>query len=249
MSNDVFSAVKRRVVGSPTAKAVLLLMADNASDDGTGIWTSKGNLARDLEMGKRTVQMAIQSLIDIGVVKEVGQKPCKNGFTVEYRIDLKALIARPSTRAADAPVTRAGDAPVQEMHPYPCSSRTPTRAGDAPKPPLEPPLEPSIARDGLFDALEEPKSKDDGFEDFWRAYPRKEAKAAARKNWAKAIQKAPASVIIAAAERYSQRPVESVKFLKFPQGWLTDERWRDEEQAPSDRRARFQPPSHEEVFR
>jgi hypothetical protein len=239
--------VKRRVVGSPTAKAVLLLMADNASDDGTGIWTSKANLARDLELTKRAVQKAVQALVEIGVVKEVGQKPCKNGFTVEYRIDLKALIALSSTRAADAPVTREPHSPVNHIHPYPCTTFTPTREPHSPKPPLEPPLEPSITKDRLFDALEEPKPKSDGFEDFWKAYPRKEAKAAARKNWTKAIKKAPASVIIAAAERYAQRPVDDVKFLKFPQGWLTDERWKDEEQTPT--RARFQPPSHEEVFR
>ena len=89
---------------------------------------------------------------------------------------------------------------------------------------------------------------DDGFEAFWNAYPRKEAKAAAKKNWAKAIQKAPASVIIAAAERYAARDFESPKFIKFPQGWLTDERWKDEN-LTTDRRARFQPPAHEEVFR
>jgi uncharacterized protein YdaU (DUF1376 family) len=122
--------------------------------------------------------------------------------------------------------------------------------------PYQPEPEPEPEPEEDFFGSKEPqkarvaeRQEDDGFEDFWKAYPRKEAKAAARKNWAKAIKKAPASVIIAAAERYAQRPVESVKFLKFPQGWLTDERWRDEEQETPDRRARFQPPSHEEVFR
>ena len=91
MSHVITGIVQRRKVGSPTRKAVLLFMAGCASDDGTGVWTSKANMADDLEMGRRTVQVCIDDLIAAGLISEVGQKPCRNGFTVEYRLNVDAI--------------------------------------------------------------------------------------------------------------------------------------------------------------
>lgn len=123
MSHVITGIVQRRKVGSPTRKAVLLFMAGCASDDGTGVWTSKANMADDLEMGRRTVQVCIDDLIAAGLISEVGQKPCRNGFTVEYRLNIDAILRLEPTRAGAAPVqdvhmTRAGAAPqdVQELH-------------------------------------------------------------------------------------------------------------------------------------
>jgi hypothetical protein len=123
VSHVVSSIVQRRKVGSPTRKAVLMFMAGCASDDGTGIWTSKQSMADDLEMGRRTVQVCIDDLLSEGLIRETGRRACRNGFTVEYSIVIEAIEALPSTRengvtrAGRAPVsTRAGDAPVQDVH-------------------------------------------------------------------------------------------------------------------------------------
>ncbi|HCP80327.1 MAG TPA: hypothetical protein DIT67_01590, partial [Octadecabacter sp.] len=105
MSNEVFTAVKRRKVGSPTMKSVMLYMADSASDDGSGIWVSKATMAADLEFkSKRTVQGAIGDLMAAKLVSEVGQRGCSHGYTIEYRINLDAVLALPVTRARNAPV-------------------------------------------------------------------------------------------------------------------------------------------------
>lgn len=132
VSHVATGIVQRRRVGSPTRKAVLMFMAGCASDDGTGIWTSKQNMAADLEMGKRTVQICIDDLVKAGLVFQVDRRTCRNGFTIEYRIDLDAVQALPLTRdndltrAGGAPLmTRAGRAPVQDVHL--------TRAGRAPQ--------------------------------------------------------------------------------------------------------------------
>ena len=115
---------QRRVVGSSTRKAVLMFMAGCASDDGTGIWTSKGNMARDMEMSKRTIHAAIADLTEMNVLYECGTRACKNGFTVLYGINIEVLECLDCTRAAAAPVqplhpTRAAAAPlpVQQLHP------------------------------------------------------------------------------------------------------------------------------------
>ena len=104
MSNLISASVQRRVVGSATRKSVLLYMADKAADDGSGIWTSKANIARDLELGIRAVQYAIRDLVDTGLLIEIGQRDCKHGYTVEYGIVVDALGALPSTR--DVPPDR-----------------------------------------------------------------------------------------------------------------------------------------------
>ena len=56
MSNIVTAACQKRVFGSGPKKAVIMYMADRASDDGEGIWTSKKTIADDTELSKRTVQ-------------------------------------------------------------------------------------------------------------------------------------------------------------------------------------------------
>ncbi|MFC7705769.1 helix-turn-helix domain-containing protein [Plastorhodobacter daqingensis] len=136
MSNLISASVQRRTVGSATRKSVLLYMADKAADNGSGIWTSKANIARDLELSRRAVQLAIQELIRDGLVLEAGQRDCKHGFTVEYAIVPQAVDNLPSTRGqpvdnstatreqgspreSGARVTREGDSPqpVNQIHP------------------------------------------------------------------------------------------------------------------------------------
>lgn len=125
MSNLIAASVQRRVVGSATRKAVLLYMADKAADDGSGIWTSKANIARDLELSRRAVQIAIAELIRDGLVSEAGQRDCKHGYTVEYSILPEAVDKLVSTREQDSPreshsratrEPRSHD-PVNQIHP------------------------------------------------------------------------------------------------------------------------------------
>jgi hypothetical protein len=74
------------------------------------------------------------------------------------------------------------------------------------------------------------------FEEFWRAYPRKTSKGAARKAWAKAITKAVPDKIIAAVRRYAvgetARMTSGVnpglRYTAYPATWLNAERWDDE---------------------
>lgn len=140
MSNLISASVQRRLVGSATRKSVLGYMADKAADDGSGIWTSKANIARDLELSRRAVQLAIQELIRDGLVTETGQRDCKHGFTVEYSIVIEAVDNLPSTREQGSPresgtrVTRERGShdPVNQIHPnHPYKDTTTPPAEDA----------------------------------------------------------------------------------------------------------------------
>lgn len=66
------------------------------------------------------------------------------------------------------------------------------------------------------------------FDAFWDAYPRKASKGAARTAWAKAIAKADADTIIAAAAAYRDDPNREDGFTAHAATWLNQERWDDE---------------------
>lgn len=73
----------------------MVLLADKASDDGSGIWASKQTMADELDCSRQAVINTIKGLIDDGLLSEVGQRQNANGFTVEYRIIVPALEALP----------------------------------------------------------------------------------------------------------------------------------------------------------
>ena len=84
----------------------MLLLAEFASDDGTGIWASKATMARELETTERTIQRTIKALIDAGYVSLVGRKKHRNGETFEYSINISTV-----KNAGQPPTHRRPDTP------------------------------------------------------------------------------------------------------------------------------------------
>jgi hypothetical protein len=84
------------------------------------------------------------------------------------------------------------------------------------------------------------------FEQWWRVYPRKTGKIAARKQWDTVLRKGLTDVetLILGAKRYAAA-VEGSQFVKYPKTWLSDGCWDDEVVPPSDIRPaasnRYQP--------
>jgi len=78
--------------------------------------------------------------------------------------------------------------------------------------------------------------KDPWFQQFWEEYPRKIGKKPAFKAWNICIKAgANPAQIIDAAKAYAlaaKRQGVDPRYLKYPQGWLNDERWTDEADAP-----------------
>ncbi|WP_307480289.1 hypothetical protein [Microbacterium trichothecenolyticum] len=68
----------------------------------------------------------------------------------------------------------------------------------------------------------------DPFDEFWAAWPRKVAKPNARKAWAKALKRATAETITAAAIDYRDNPHRpSTEFIPHPATWLNRDGWDD----------------------
>jgi hypothetical protein len=77
---------------------------------------------------------------------------------------------------------------------------------------------------------------DNGFETFWRVYPRKVDKASARKAFDRAVKarKATAGELAAGAAQYAlERSGQDPKFTKHPATWINGECWRNEPEPPA----------------
>jgi uncharacterized protein YdaU (DUF1376 family) len=82
----------------------------------------------------------------------------------------------------------------------------------------------------------QPQSREEsnsGFAEFWKAYPRKEARGAARKAFVRACADAtPQSLIAAAAEYARKREGQDRKFTRTAASWLAQECWLDDAPLP-----------------
>jgi hypothetical protein len=76
-----------------------------------------------------------------------------------------------------------------------------------------------------------PASQDDFF-DWYMDYPRKEARAAAEKAYAKARTKASHQQLVEGARRYRDDPNREASFTKLPATWLNSGCWEDEPLPP-----------------
>lgn len=71
---------------------------------------------------------------------------------------------------------------------------------------------------------------EDDFDTFWRAYPRRISKGAARTAFARAIRKTSLEIMLAAIADYIRLKPERIDF-KHPATWLNGECWDDEWQS------------------
>lgn len=216
MSNKISNLVQTKKIGSLTKKAILMYMADKASDDGSGIWVSKKNMAADLEMTDRAVRIHIKDMIAMGVLVEAGQRQCKTGYTVDYTINVDVVGSLGSTREATEQ-----HAPLNDVHPYPCMTFTPTPEPRSLKPSLEPSIEPYTS------------SKDDEvnyyFDQLWSLYPRKVGKGQARKAFKAASKKADFYDLLPKLMDYVQTlEGKDKQYIPHLATWLNGERWEDE---------------------
>jgi len=189
-----------------------MYMADKSSDDGTGIWVSKSNMAADLEMTDRAVRKHIKEMLAMGILREAGQRKCKSGYTVDYAINLPIISGLNSTRN-----TPEQYSPLNDVHPTPCTPFTPTPEHGSPKPSLEPSNKPSSDR------------LDYVFNEIWDLYPRKVGKGAARNALKAAFKKHDeADIRVALYDYVKTLDGQDPKYIPHLATWLNQERWADE---------------------
>lgn len=202
----------RRVrTGNPGRKAVLMVLAEYA-DEADSCYPSQATIADATELSGRSVRRHLADLEAAGVLHREHRGNGQGGRgTDRYHLHV----------AQGIPATVAGGVSGQSEGGYwPNSARLVATGGQGT--PEEhhlgtPELRalPSLGVDALFDA-------------FWQAYPRRTAKADARKAWTRATRKAAPEVVLAGAERYAADPnLPPVEFVPHPATWLNGERWAD----------------------
>jgi hypothetical protein len=101
MSWRIANECAERRFGSAARKQIIMFLADKASDDGSGIWCSKGTIQRHTELSESTVKRTIINFLREGILIETGRRHCKNGYTVIYRIVLERVAALEPTAEPD----------------------------------------------------------------------------------------------------------------------------------------------------
>jgi len=194
---------------STTEKIVLLVIADHASDEGGNAYPSQATIAWKSSLSIRTVQRVINDLEEAGWLWKArhagGSENCRDDRRPHlYTISLAklrgdTLTPRQLARGDSDDVDGATLTTLTGRHTRPKNHTN--------KPSLE-------------------TSED--FERFWKIYPRKTAKGAARSAYLKALTKADKETIYAGAERFRADPNREEGFTPYASTWLNQERWLDE---------------------
>lgn len=192
--------------------ATLWAVADRIGKDGTA-WPGYGRLAKDTNLHRATVGRAIAKLVAGGyLVKNSGGLGKPNIYRLGSR--KAATSSSDATRRKDA--TQVG-----------ARVRRGVGAGMRPKPAsLNLPKEPTQKHPRKAQAPA------DRFGDFWKVYPRKEAKAPAEKAWRRLKADPLADHVIAdlVARMGDGGPWKDLekRFIPLPATYLNGRRWEDE---------------------
>ncbi|WPM94371.1 replication initiation protein [Arthrobacter phage Cupello] len=212
-------ALKTAPVPDPIAHLVLIGLADHAADDGTAARPSVAVLAEYARCSPRSVQRKLRDLEECGLIWKGDQRLVEHLRSdrrpAVYDLNLRGVsVSRPVDNGVTGNGVRGATLDETGCHAGPNGA---TRLADRTvlEPSLNRPSEPSV-RDS-FD-----------FADFWAVYPRKTARAAALKAWAKAVKSADPAEIIRGARAYADDPNREAQFTAYPATWLNGERWADE---------------------
>lgn len=200
----------------PTSeKMVLLVIADHASDDGTEAWPSQRLIAEKASLTIRTVQRCVNSLQEQGWLhmekRAGGSLNCRDDRRPnKYTIHVGKLRGETAS-----PRKKRGEIEAEDEAKSTPSTGRNTRPMNHPlEPPLETPLDSGVS-----------------FEDFYKNYPRKTAKGAARKAWDR-LSPEDQKKAVEGALAYSNDPNRDESFTAYPATWLNAERWLDEALPP-----------------
>lgn len=220
----------------PPAKAVLISLADMANDEGF-CWPSLERISERTCFGRTAVIDAIAWLEERGVVRADRSNGRKTTYWVEPGSFTAEAVDIPSNQSA----TRTGtpDGPVRHADPTGTPgglNRSATRTltvknRQEPKKTPQPPAEAGGASDATQMPATPQAVEDDGFDAFWRVYPRKKAEQRARRQWNR-LRPNPALQlrIVAAIEaqrRSDEWQREGGRYVPLASAWLHGERWRD----------------------
>jgi hypothetical protein len=228
--------------GGGVAKAVLVYLANCASQDGGDCFPSLGKICRRVQHTERAVRKAVASLIEQRLIEKEPRLTVTGRCTSpHYRLPVVPL-ATPAKTQGSTPVNSQESPPV-ESHGEGCENAgvTPAKTqGNTSLVPEEESVTPETlstrAHARATRGRKRPaETEHPRFAEFYAAYPRRQGRRHAARAFAAAIARgADPDAIIAAVQR--QRPNPNPKYRKLPVTWLNGDCWRDEPEPTRDER-------------
>ncbi len=208
MSMELMVKAMKTKVGNPLRKLVLIKLADNASDQGE-CWPSYQHVADQCEIDRSTVRKHIKQLAAQGLLRIENREGPKGNSTNLYYLTLSG-VGRNSTPVGPES-TGVGPQPTGGVGPESTRTSHPSEPVNEPKPMCT-----SVA---------------DGFEQFWKLYPKKKSRKDALKAWNKINPDAElqAVMITALAQHCVSRDwtKDAGQYIPMASTWLNGERWHD----------------------
>ena len=206
----------------PTTKLVLIGLANHAHADGTNAFPRVATLAVYVGVGVRSVQYHLRKLQDLGLIKLTdrarGQRPNT------YSLQIWGADIAPHEDEGVQPSSQKGDA---EFTP----GVQPSSQGGAVHF-IQNRKEPSVEPSKNQQPRKVVSGNDEAFVTFWKIFPRREGKGAARKAFDGAVARAGVDAVIAGATRLRDDPHRAEHILPHPSTWLNQDRWEDDPYPP-----------------
>lgn len=247
MSVHIQSRIWQMEFGDPSAKLVAVAIADMANDDGF-CWPSLPKLAKRCGLSEDSVRRHIRKMEIAGILTHssrfVDGRQSSNSYQFAEVLPVEGVHARipmvcvdatpplhgrqgdPGTGARGEGGTGARENHKKESPSEPSNESLPPTPKNGNAPPLP------------AKAVQESNGKEypEEFLEFWKIYPRREAKGDALKAWQKLrppLEKVKATV---AWQRNSTSwTKDGGQFIPLPASWLNSRRWEDE---PADQSSR-----------
>ncbi|AZL69224.1 helix-turn-helix domain-containing protein [Pseudomonas oryziphila] len=209
MSMELMVKAMKTKVGNPLRKLVLIKLADNASDQGE-CWPSYQHIADQCEIARSTVKTHIRELEKAGLVRREFRRNGELNQSNVFHLNLwGGAVAALGGGAAENP-------PGATENPGGGAAAAPRTSH-------------------LSEPVNEPKptctSVADGFDQFWKLYPKKKSRKDALKAWNKLNPGAgqQATMIAALANHCVSRDwaKDGGQYIPNAATWLNGERWLD----------------------
>jgi hypothetical protein len=195
VSIEAVALVLNKSKATGRAKLVLLGIANHLGDQGA--WPAISTLARYANASERSVKRDIQELIELGELRvELQNAPTQNQYKTNlYWITIQSGVTD-SASGVTAQVSR-GDSSGK-------SGVTP------------------VGTQNINITIKEPsiETSNKAFEEFWKLYPKKIAKADALKAWNKAIKTKTAEKLLELTKAYAEGKLPDQTYIPYPASWL-----------------------------
>lgn len=214
MSHRAVRAVLQNSKATEGARLLLVVLAEHLNEQTRRCDPSVETLARECKTTTRSVQRRIRALVDLGelVITRGGGRCNCNSYVLPLaeNPDAGVVVSKQETLTPPSPI-RAETLTLETQNP------------DA-----------SVTRTGrnLNNSLD---SGQTDFSTFWSAYPRKQAKSTAQREWNRAgATLPPIAELLAALEKHkASRQWQDRQFIPHPATWIRQARWEDDISATS----------------